>query len=80
MEPEPEQSEVQTAQPVSSRRDRLFRYHAATAGVILLVAVILHTGEADHARVHGCGTFHSSLPSLLPSHSLSLQKEVALVS
>jgi hypothetical protein len=68
MEQELEQgSEVHTAQPVISRRNRLFRYHAATTGVILLVAVILHSkhaGEVDQdARVHGCGT----LPPFLVS-------------
>jgi hypothetical protein len=47
MEQELEQgSEVHTAQPVISRRNRLFRYHAATTGVILLVAVILHSKHA----------------------------------
>jgi hypothetical protein len=48
MEQELEQgSEVHTAQPVISRRNRLFRYHAATTGVILLVAVILHSKHAE---------------------------------
>ena len=47
-------SEVETAQPAQPKRDNLFRYSAACAGLIVLVAVVLrsqHDGGCADPRV-----------------------------